>query len=162
MHDTTYDSPVGPLLLLGRCEALSGVYFPESRRPASIENDWREDSAPFREVCRQFEAYFAGGLERFDFPLAPKGTDFQMRVWEQLRGIPYGQTISYGELARRVGDSNASRAVGAANGKNPISIIVPCHRVIGSNGKLTGFGGGVETKRWLIEHEQQHTSLFTQ
>lgn len=160
MHYTTYDCPVGPLLLIGCGDALCGVHFPEGRHPVTIERDWFEDAKPFAEVCRQLEAYFAGELAGFDLPLAPSGTDFQLRVWEQLRRIPYGQTISYGELARRVGDPNASRAVGAANGKNPISIIVPCHRVIGSTGKLVGFGGGVDTKRYLLEHEQQHAGLF--
>ncbi|MBX2850305.1 MAG: methylated-DNA--[protein]-cysteine S-methyltransferase [Phycisphaeraceae bacterium] len=160
MHYTTYDSPIGPLLLIGRGEALCGLHFPEGRYPVMIETDWFEDAEPFADTCRQLDAYFAGELERFDLPLAPSGTDFQLHVWEQLRRIPFGQTISYGELARRVGDPNASRAVGAANGRNPISIIVPCHRVIGADGSLTGFGGGIETKRHLLEHEQQHSGLF--
>ena len=109
---------------------------------------------------RQLDAYFAGQRQQFDLKLAPQGTDFQQRVWQQLRLIPFGETIPYGELAKRIGDPKSSRAVGAANGKNPISIIVPCHRVIGADGTLTGFGGGVETKRTLLELEQQHASLF--
>ena len=160
MHYTTHDSPVGSLLLIGREDALCGVHFPNGRHPVTVQPDWIEDAAPFAEVCRQLDAYFAGELKAFDLPLKPEGTDFQQRVWQQLRLIPYGETISYGELARRVGDPHASRAVGAANGRNPISIIVPCHRVIGSSGSLVGFGGGVETKRRLIDHEREHAGLF--
>ena len=160
MHYMTYDSPVGPLLLIGQGEALCGLHFPDGRHPVTVRPEWREDPAPFTEVCRQLHQYFAGERRAFDLQLGPAGTDFQRRVWLQLRDIPYGQAISYGELARRVGDPNASRAVGAANGRNPISIIVPCHRVIGSSGSLVGFGGGVDTKRWLIDHECQHAGLF--
>ena len=162
MHYTTYESPVGTLLLIGRGDALCGVHFPEGRHPVAVQPDWREDAKPFTEVCRQLGAYFAGERREFDLLLDPEGTDFQKRVWLQLRRIPFGQTISYGELARRVGDPNASRAVGAANGMNPISIIVPCHRVIGSAGQLVGFGGGVETKRWLINHERERAGLFAE
>ena len=104
-------------------------------------------------VESQLNEYFAGKRTTFDLPLEPSGTDFQLNVWELLRKIPYGVTTSYGELARRLGDPQASRAVGAANGANPIPIIVPCHRVVGSKGELTGFGGGIERKRWLLEHE---------
>ena len=104
-------------------------------------------------VEAQLIEYFAGKRTTFDLPLEPSGTDFQLSVWELLRGIPYGVTTSYGELARRLGDPKATRAVGAANGANPIPIIVPCHRVVGSKGELTGFGGGIERKRWLLEHE---------
>ncbi|MEM9416294.1 MAG: methylated-DNA--[protein]-cysteine S-methyltransferase [Planctomycetota bacterium] len=156
-----HDSPVGQLLLFAERAALCGVYFPNSRHPATIGPDWREDAEPFGEVICQLDAYFAGDRQAFDLPLAPKGTDFQQRVWQQLRQIPYGTTISYGELAKRTGDPNASRAVGNANGKNPISIIVPCHRVIGAGGQLTGFGGGLDTKRKLLELEQQTATLFT-
>jgi methylated-DNA-[protein]-cysteine S-methyltransferase len=102
---------------------------------------------------KQLKEYFAGSRTTFDLPLEPSGTDFQLSVWELLRKIPYGVTTSYGELARRLGEPKASRAVGAANGANPIPIIVPCHRVVGSKGELTGFGGGIERKRWLLEHE---------
>jgi methylated-DNA-[protein]-cysteine S-methyltransferase len=104
-------------------------------------------------VESQLNEYFGGSRTTFDLPLEPSGTDFQLNVWELLRKIPYGVTTSYGELARRLGDPKASRAVGAANGANPIPIIVPCHRVVGSKGELTGFGGGIERKRWLLEHE---------
>ncbi|MDX1983869.1 MAG: methylated-DNA--[protein]-cysteine S-methyltransferase, partial [Bryobacteraceae bacterium] len=110
---------------------------------------------PFREVIRQLDAYFKGALHDFDVPLAPLGTPFQRNVWSALREIPYGRTISYGELARRIGNPSASRAVGLANGSNPIAIIVPCHRVIGANGKLTGFGGGLDVKRKLLDLERQ-------
>lgn len=157
---TTYDSPVGKLLLLGQAETLCGLYFPNHKHPPAIQPDWRRSSKPFDQARRQLDAYFAGQRKTFDLPLLPQGTDFQLRVWQQLREIPFGQTQSYGELARRVGNANASRAVGAANGRNPIAIIVPCHRVIGAAGQLTGFGGGVDTKRWLLDHEQQYSSLF--
>ncbi|MFI4862037.1 MAG: methylated-DNA--[protein]-cysteine S-methyltransferase [Phycisphaerales bacterium JB063] len=160
MHYSHFDSPVGSLLLVGDRGALCGLYFPNSKYPAKQRDDWQQDDKPFDEAKRQLDAYFAGDLQTFDLPLAPQGTDFQQRVWQQLRQIPYGQTISYGQLAQRTGDPNGSRAVGNANGKNPISIIVPCHRVIGANGRLTGFGGGLDTKRQLLELEQQHATLF--
>lgn len=162
MQTCTYDSPVGPLALIAEADALCGLYFP-GRGPAVVASSptaGPTHAALFDEARRQLDAYFAGDLLQFDLPLAPRGTDFQQHVWQLLRQIPYGTTISYGELARRVGDPNASRAVGAANGKNPISIIVPCHRVIGADGKLTGFGGGLGTKRTLLELEQQHVTLF--
>ena len=115
----------------------------------------------FKDVAAQLDAYFAGELTTFDIEVNLIGTPFQMVVWAHLREIPYGETISYGELARRVGNPNASRAVGLANGRNPVAIIVPCHRVIGANGSLTGYGGGLERKSWLLEHEVAHypTSL---
>ncbi len=115
---------------------------------------------PLREAVRQLRAYFAGELERFDLTLAPEGTPFQLSVWNRLYEIPYGDTISYGELARRVGNPNASRAVGLANGSNPISIVVPCHRVIGSNGKLTGYGGGLPIKEKLLALERRQLVLL--
>ena len=122
--------------------------------------DWREDRAPLRETIRQLKAYFAGDLEDFDLPLAPMGTPFQQSVWKRLCDIPYGKTISYGELARRVGNPKASRAVGLANGSNPIPIIIPCHRVIGSNGKLTGYGGGLPIKEKLLSLEKRQLKLL--
>jgi len=112
-----------------------------------------------REVIRQLHAYFLGKLESFDVELAPEGTPFQQRVWKELLKIPYGETISYGELSRRIGNPNASRAVGLANGSNPIGIVVPCHRVIGANGTLTGYGGGLPRKKWLLEHEAKHAPV---
>jgi methylated-DNA-[protein]-cysteine S-methyltransferase len=120
-----------------------------------------DQSPPLDEARRQLEAYFAGELREFDLPLAPEGSEFQLRVWEQLRAIPYGETISYGELARRVGDPAAARAVGLANGRNPLPVIVPCHRVIGADGSLTGFGGGLERKRRLLELEAGVASLLS-
>ncbi|HEY6210306.1 MAG TPA: methylated-DNA--[protein]-cysteine S-methyltransferase [Gemmatimonadales bacterium] len=156
----TIASPVGDLVLTASETGLTGVYFPTSRHhPLSLR------SAQGRVLGRggttellvrveaQLQEYFAGARTTFDLPLEPRGTDFQLSVWELLRKIPFGVTTSYGELARRLGDPKASRAVGAANGANPIPIIVPCHRVVGSKGELTGFGGGLERKRWLLEHE---------
>jgi methylated-DNA-[protein]-cysteine S-methyltransferase len=125
-----------------------------------MDPEWREDKAPLREVIQQLRAYFAKELETFELTLAPEGTDFQQSVWNELCGIPYGETISYGELAKRVGNPKASRAVGAANGQNPIPIIIPCHRVIGSDGKLTGFGGGLPIKQKLLALEQRQMRLL--
>ncbi len=147
---STVPSPVGELLLVSDGEALTGLYMtPHPVAPG------RRDDAHLRAAREQLRAYFAGGLQDFDLPLAPAGTDFQVRVWEALRAIPFGSTVSYGEVARRLGLPAASRAVGAANGRNPISVIVPCHRVIGSNGSLTGYGGGLARKRWLLRHEAE-------
>ncbi len=160
---TWMESPVGRLLLAADESGLRQILF--RGEPAA---HWRDDPQPLAEAVRQLRAYFAGELRDFDLPLAPEGTPFQLRVWRELRNIPYGQTISYGELARRVGSPNGSRAVGLANGANPISIVVPCHRVIGSNGKLTGYGGGLENKQRLLsleragsENERKHP-LFVQ
>ena len=144
---TTFESPVGPLLLAGDADALRLVSFESSKHAAPPQADWKQDKAPFAEVVRQLQAYFRGELREFDVPLALQGTEFQRRVWNALRGIPYGETISYLQLAERVGNPRAVRAVGLANGSNPIPIIVPCHRVIGSDGSLTGFGGGISTKK---------------
>lgn len=147
------ESPVGPLLLAGNREGLSRIVFPIDGRAASPGAGWRRGSPALSEAIRQLGEYFDGERTEFDLPLAPDGTEFQRRVWQELRRIPYGRTISYGELARRVGNPRASRAVGAANGKNPISIVVPCHRVIGADGSLTGFGGGLPVKRRLLQLE---------
>jgi methylated-DNA-[protein]-cysteine S-methyltransferase len=148
-----FPSPVGDLTLVASDTALSGVYFPTSRHGPAPQKGVDGPSALLDRVERQLSEYFAGSRTGFDLPLDPPGTPFQLRVWELLRQIPYGATISYGDLARRLGDPRATRAVGAANGRNPIPIIVPCHRVVGSKGELTGFGGGLERKRWLLEHE---------
>ena len=146
----TIDSPIGRLLLTADEQALTGLYMePHPRLPASAVHD----PAAFAEVAAQLDAYFAGSLTDFDLPLAPSGTPFQLRVWEALRAIPYGETCSYRELAEAVGKPAAVRAVGAANGRNPISVIVPCHRVIGADGSLTGYGGGLDRKRILLELE---------
>lgn len=147
------DSPVGRLLLAGDGEKLIQVCFQCGPRPQQPRDGWMADAAPFRAAMAQLQEYFAGERRRFDLPLAPRGTDFQRRVWRALTDIPYGKTISYGELARRIGNPSASRAVGLANGANPLPIVVPCHRVIGADGSLTGFGGGLPTKRRLLALE---------
>jgi len=152
---TTFESPVGPLLLMSDGQSLTGLHTDSDKHRPAMRPDWVRDdaAAPFEEVKAQLRAYFDGRLTEFDLPLAPQGTEFQMRVWRELRGIPYGETISYAELARRIGNPNASRAVGMANSRNPISIIVPCHRVIGADNSLTGYAGGLERKRMLLAHE---------
>lgn len=150
----TVDSPVGPLWLLGGAGRLCRLAFAGSRRPA-LEPSWsRDDAGVLDPVVGELEAYFAGRLKRFSVAVAPEGTPFQQRVWRALCDIPYGQTVSYSELARRIDAARAVRAVGAANGANPIAIIVPCHRVIGADGSLTGFGGGLPVKRALLDLEQ--------
>ena len=151
-----FETPVGKLLLVKNSRGLSHLLFENGRQPLTIDRDWKRDASAFRDVHDQLDAYFAGTLREFDLPLAPDGTDFQKAVWRELAAIPYGETTSYGYIARRVADISASRAVGAANGQNPLSIIVPCHRVIGSNGSLTGYGGGLPRKRFLLDHEQRH------
>ena len=151
---TTISSPIDDLLLTGDGERLTRLYMrPVDGSDWRIGPGWRRDAAPFADVESQLDAYFAGEREDFDLPLALHGTDFQMRVWEQLTRIPYGETISYSQLALRLGDPKLVRAVGLANGRNPVSIIVPCHRVIGADGSLVGYGGGLERKQWLLEHE---------
>ena len=148
MAQAVLDSPIGPLGLVASGEALEAVLFDGGRlRP--------EGSSPvLAEAARQLDAYFDGNLLTFDLPLALDGTDFQRQCWLALASIPYGQTVSYGEQARRLGlGPDAARAVGAANGRNPLPIVLPCHRVIGADGSLTGFGGGLHVKRFLLEHE---------
>ncbi|GLY87075.1 methylated-DNA--[protein]-cysteine S-methyltransferase [Actinoallomurus iriomotensis] len=154
MPHTVVDSPIGPLTLVGADGALTGVYMDRQRYRPEPETFGDRDDVPFTEAARQLEEYFAGTRTRFDLPLAPVGTPFQRQVWEALQAIPYGQTVSYGQLADRLGRPAAARAVGFANGHNPISIIVPCHRVVGSNGDLTGYGGGLERKRRLLDFER--------
>lgn len=150
---THYKSPLGTMLLAADEGGLRTISFAEGRRPVRPRPDWREDHAFFAETIRQLDAYFKGALKRFTLPLSLEGSEFQLRVWKTLRTIPYGETISYGQLACRVGNPNAARAVGLANGSNPIPIIVPCHRVIGSDGSLTGYGGGLPIKRALLSLE---------
>jgi methylated-DNA-[protein]-cysteine S-methyltransferase len=147
------DSPIGELLLVGDGRALHGLHMQEGRTAASVHREWRPADEPFADVRRQLSEYFDGERDEFDVPLAMTGTPFQRRVWQALQRIPYGETTTYGELARRLGRPSASRAVGLANGRNPIAVIVPCHRVIGSDGSLTGYGGGVERKRLLLDLE---------
>lgn len=154
-------SPVGPLLLAGDSEALHVLSFGIGSRPREIDAEWKPDTeGVLTRVRRELDDYFAGRLKTFSTRLAFNGTAFQNAVWRQLTRIPYGETISYLELARRIDNPKAVRAVGMANGANPIAIIVPCHRVIGSNGSLTGFGGGLPTKRALLELEQGQRTLL--
>ncbi|MBB6170002.1 methylated-DNA-[protein]-cysteine S-methyltransferase [Nocardiopsis mwathae] len=152
---TTMASPVGEMLLTGDGEALTGVFMlPEPEcGPGRVEADWKHVPDGFRETRRQLAAYFAGELTAFDLPLAPRGTEFQLRVWRELTTIPYGRTTSYGAIAAALGRPTASRAVGMANGRNPISIIVPCHRVVGADGSLTGYASGLPRKRHLLRLE---------
>jgi len=150
-------SPIGRLMLTSDGAALTGLYMEPSRKMQSTDG-WSEDAAapPLAAALRQLTEYFAGTRREFDLPLRMRGTEFQKRVWQELTEIPYGETWSYGELAKRINNPSASRAVGLANGRNPISILVPCHRVIGADGSLTGYGGGLERKRWLLAHEGLH------
>jgi methylated-DNA-[protein]-cysteine S-methyltransferase len=151
---TTLDSPVGGLLLLGDAEALTGLFFPEHARRPGGEALGEHRPGAFAAAAEQLEAYFAGRLAAFDLPLAPAGTPFQQDVWRALRTVPYGETTTYGELARRAGHPGAARAVGAATARNPISIVTPCHRAVGASGALTGYAGGLERKRALLALER--------
>jgi methylated-DNA-[protein]-cysteine S-methyltransferase len=151
---TTIDSPIGELLLLGEDRGLSGLYMQDGRKPARIVNDWERDASAFASTIAQLDEYFDGRRATFDVPLELRGTPFEQRVWRALQDIPYGETASYGKVAQRIGAPSAARAVGLANGRNPIAVIVPCHRVIGANGTLTGYGGGLERKQLLLELEQ--------
>lgn len=155
-------SPIGDLLLAGSDEQLQFIGFPEGKARMRHQDVWLPDDMAFGEVKRQLRAYFAGELVEFDLALSPQGTAFQQQVWDALRTIPYGQTRSYGEVASQIGRPLASRAVGAANGRNPLPIVIPCHRVIGSTGTLTGFGGGLEAKAALLRLEQQHAPFRLQ
>lgn len=150
---TYLDSPVGELLVVGNEQGLIAIEFSADGERAALQPDWQQADEPFEEARRQLEAYFAGQLREFNLPLAPRGTPFQLATWRELWKIPYGETITYAELARRIGRPRAVRAVGAANGRNPLAIVVPCHRVIGSNGRLVGYGGGLDIKRKLLEIE---------
>jgi methylated-DNA-[protein]-cysteine S-methyltransferase len=146
---TLHPSPVGDILLRAdESGRLTELFLRHDERPQMAATE-----GPFAVIREQLDAYFAGELDSFDLPLALDGTPFQMRVWEELARIPFGETISYSELARRLGDPKLVRAVGVANGRNPISIVIPCHRVIGADGSLVGYGGGLDRKRWLLEHE---------
>ncbi len=156
---TWMESPTGKLLLVADDAGLREITFAEGRTAPKIEPDWRQGGPCLREAMRQLKAYFARTLRAFDLSLKPEGTEFQQRVWQFLLEIPFGETVSYGELARRIGNPAASRAVGLANGANPIPIVIPCHRVIGSNGSLTGYGGGLEKKRWLLDFERAQLPL---
>jgi len=157
---TVTDSPVGPLTLVATDGTLCGLYMERQRHSPALETFGTADPRGFEAAVEQLAAYFAGELTEFDLPLALAGTPFQQRVWAELRLIPFGETVSYGELAQRLGQPTASRAVGLANGKNPVSIIVPCHRVVGSGGSLTGYGGGLPRKRYLLDFEQGTFALL--
>lgn len=154
IHYTRIDTPIGPLLLAASDAGMHAIEFRDARHPVKRGEDWMEAPHPLLDRARrQLEEYFAGKRRSFDLPLAPQGTPFQRQVWEALATIGYGQTLSYGQLAARVGKPAASRAVGAASGRNPLPIVLPCHRVIGANGALTGFGGGLPTKEFLLRLE---------
>jgi len=154
---TTYythiDSPLGPLLCTSDGQALTRLSMSAQRHADVPQPDWQPAEAPFVGVRAQLQDYFAGRRQAFSLPLLPAGTAFQQQVWQALQQIPFGQVKSYGGLARDIGRAGAARAVGMANGRNPIAIIIPCHRVIGADGSLTGYGGGMERKRWLLTHE---------
>jgi methylated-DNA-[protein]-cysteine S-methyltransferase len=160
MNYTEMESPVGPLLLVADDAGLHEILFVNGRHKARPDPTWNKAANGFKDVIGQLRAYFAGELEDFDLTLAPEGTPFQLKVWERLCGIRYGETISYGELAKLIGNPNASRAVGLANGSNPIPIVIPCHRVIGANGKLTGYGGGLPIKEKLLALERKQLTLL--
>jgi methylated-DNA-[protein]-cysteine S-methyltransferase len=146
-------------LLLSDGYSLRGLYMQDGRRPMRIAHNWRPSAAPFAAVLGQLREFFAGERMAFDVPLVMDGPPFERKVWRALQDIPYGETESYGELAARIGEPSAARAVGVANGRNPISVIVPCHRVIGADGSLTGYGGGLERKRLLLDLESGQTCL---
>ena len=156
MYYCYLDSAIGELLLAGDDDALTMIGFPEGAMRRDPEDDWIHDDKPFADAIKQLNEYFAGERHEFDLPLRLDGTEFQLLVLEELRRIPYGETTSYGAVAKRIGRPKAVRAVGAANGRNPIPIIVPCHRVIGSGGDLTGFGGGLDTKKALLRLEAEN------
>ncbi len=154
IHTTLIDSPVGPLFLAASNEGLHAIEFHDNKHPVKRSANWREgDNTVLRKAHEQLDEYFAGKRHAFDLPLSPAGTEFQLKVWTTLASIPYGETISYAQLATRIGKPSAMRAVGAANGRNPLPIVLPCHRVIGADGALTGFGGGLPTKQFLLKLE---------
>lgn len=156
---TILPSPLGNLLLSASPEGLTGVWIMGEKHCPARPAHWHENAVEFRAAARQLTEYFAGTRHAFDLPLAPQGTPFQRLAWEALQQIPYGQTRSYQEQAAAIGRPAAVRAIGTANGRNPLSIIVPCHRVIGANGSLTGYGGGLGAKQWLLAHEAAHAGL---
>ena len=163
IQQTSYrhvDSPLGRIRLVGRGETLTGLYLADHQHCPALPSDWCADEEAFEETCRQLEEYFAGTRRQFDVAISLEGSPFQVAVWTALQAIPYGETASYADVAGVVGRPSAVRAVGAANGRNPVSIIVPCHRVIGSDGTLTGYGWGVERKAWLLDHERDRTTTL--
>jgi methylated-DNA-[protein]-cysteine S-methyltransferase len=160
MRYTYLDSPLGALLTVRDEDGLTGLDLPSGRHAVRVAPTWVRDDAAFDDARTQLAEYFAGRRRAFELPLHLSGTAFQQRVWTALLEIPYGETASYGTTAAAIGAPRASRAVGLANGQNPIPIVVPCHRVIGANGSLTGYGGGLDAKRWLLSHEATHSGLF--
>jgi len=154
------DSPVGPLMLAGSRDTLKVIGFSSGSKARGADPAWEQWDEPFKKTRLQLSEYFAGRRKHFDMPLDPEGTEFQLSVLNQLLQIPYGETRSYKDIAEAIGDVKAVRAVGNANGNNPLPIVIPCHRVIGSNGSLTGFGGGLEAKRYLLGLEVSHSGLF--
>ena len=157
MYYCYFETPIGELLLAGEAGSLSMIGFPKGSMRRDPEDNWIYNEAPFEDACRQLSEYFAGTRKDFDLPLSLSGTEFQVAVLEALQEIPYGETTSYAAVAKRIGRPKAVRAVGAANGRNPIPIIVPCHRVIGTSGDLTGFGGGLDTKAALLRLEAENS-----
>jgi methylated-DNA-[protein]-cysteine S-methyltransferase len=156
----TFDSPIGALTVAGDNQGIHHILFENNRYDAKGRAQWQRDAHALREARTQLLQYLRGERSGFELPLAPHGTGFQLRVWKALADIPFGETWSYVQLARHIGQPTASRAVGAANGRNPLPIVLPCHRVIGSSGALTGFGGGLETKAALLELESRTQPLF--
>jgi methylated-DNA-[protein]-cysteine S-methyltransferase len=151
-------SPLGPLLIAGDAAGLKVINFQRRTTQYPLVPDWHEDRQPLLQAIDQLEAYFAGTLRQFTLALAPQGTPFQHAVWRTLQDIPYGETTSYGALARQLGKPQASRAVGAANGRNPLAIVIPCHRVVSSTGKLTGYAGGLDIKQALLAFERRNAA----
>ena len=150
MKKMIFECPLGPLLLAAEATGIRQITFLEEEKIRQV----RPESSPIlSRLFEQLEEYFAGNRTAFDLPLDPEGTEFQKKIWRELLHIPYGSTITYGELSERVGDKKAVRAIGKANGQNPLPIIIPCHRVVGSNNDLVGYSGGIERKRWLLQHE---------
>jgi methylated-DNA-[protein]-cysteine S-methyltransferase len=158
---TTVESPIGRLLLVGDGRALHRLDMQEGRRPIAIDPRWRQDTDAFADEAAQLREYFDGARREFELELALSGNRFELRVWRALREIPYGATASYGEIAAAIGQPDAARAVGLANARNPVAVIVPCHRVIGADGALTGYGGGLERKRFLLDLESGVGSLLS-
>jgi methylated-DNA-[protein]-cysteine S-methyltransferase len=159
---TVIPSPLGELVATRDEVGITGLYLPTGRNAVTPKDEWTRDDTAFDDLRAQLAQYFAGERREFALPLHASGTVFQKRVWAALLEIPYGETASYGATAIAIGAPTASRAVGLANGQNPISIIVPCHRVIGANGSLTGYGGGIEAKQWLLAHEAARSTLFAE
>ena len=159
IYYTFVESPLGSVILVGHTDGLTHINFQDGANRLEIQPEWQQDATALKEAVEQISGYFAGTCKQFDLKLASRGTAFQQQVWDAVSSIPYGSTDSYGAIAKQSDRPKASRAVGAANGQNPLPIIIPCHRVIGSSGKLTGYGGGIRLKKWLLDHESGQYSL---